>query len=230
MVLINADELHQTAGQRLEAVVLKHFVKQKLLADKVGVTPNNISMYISGKNTITKKFAMQLQDLAGINADYILNGKEPMMLEDVGIENSKPYQTIYDGPVPITIKKKTLLQHGYVKQYFLSSEGKKHLLQDNHEGNVVNSVLGGANEQRKFMIVLISSDFCEYYNLQIGTILIIDEEYSDGDIVLVSYKQRYHFARYENNKLIGKKTKDSMEIVEGMEILGSVFRKIDKIL
>ena len=73
------DEL--SPGQRLDIVISKYFGKQNEFAEATNLAPHAVSRYTEGE-TITPKAALDIQNFAGVNADYILNGTMPMMLSE----------------------------------------------------------------------------------------------------------------------------------------------------
>ena len=74
-------------GERLDIVISKYFGKQNEFAKVTNLAPSAVSQYTQGE-TITKKAALDIQKIAGVNADYILNGEMPMMLS----EKEMPYK------------------------------------------------------------------------------------------------------------------------------------------
>ncbi len=211
-----------TAGQRLEAVILKYFEKQSILAEKAQVSPNTISQYISGRIGISKKTAMRMQDLAGINANYLLNGEEPMMIANT--QPAKPYKILHQGDVPAIKSKQEQKTHyrGIIKQMLLESSGsRRENLIDNGEVNIMDVVIDGIKSP--INILITATHFREKYQIKANASLVIGEEYTDGNTVLAFDGKQFMLLEIDGEQMIdiadGKEVKDT----ESIDIIGAVF-------
>ncbi len=222
-----------TPGQRLEIVILRYFGKQKTLAEKVGLAANTISKYISGNLSISKATAMRFQDSAGINANYLLNGIEPMILNEEQAVVGKDYPIRFRGDAPMfpsEIKKKQAEKthnRGMIKQYIHVPSGrKKYLLSEHGEVNIIDVVVDGIKEP--IAILMNTPDFCKKYNLNIGSILIMNEFYEDGDIVFVAINEKHYIAELDNDILIDIADDTEIIITDDIKIIGSVYSKVER--
>lgn len=210
------------AGQRLDAVIIKYFGTQKMLADLIGVTQANLSGYISGRNNITKKLAMLMQSKAGVNADFLLNGNAPMMLDT----SRKP---IFDGSVPSVEKMNTKTQHGIIKQYILHDNRQKQRLTENGEASIVHLILDNLTDPVPFMVLQISQIFAERYKISIGSIMVIRENYIDEDVVLYTKNNQYFLGIYTEGCVVEFSTKIPENSTD-VSVVGSVIKKIENII
>ncbi|MDR0926430.1 MAG: helix-turn-helix domain-containing protein [Ignavibacteria bacterium] len=217
-------QIQQTPeGERLEAVIIKYFVKQKKLADKIGIVPDTLSKYITGRMAITKAFAQQLQGKAGINADYILNGNEPMMLEEALATMPRPR---FDAPVPLRMGKKTL--HGITKQYSIDGDDVRAELKDEGEANVASILLGDTDPQPviyKLSNLAYRMRYIDRYKKEVR--FIVDErmEVKNGNTVIIAKGEHFYLCKMVDGKAIHEACGDEIDM-DGVVIKGVVLRAI----
>ena len=172
--------INETPTSRLNAVVIKYFDTQKEVADLVGISRGTLNGYLSNKHKITVKFAMRLQNATAINANYILNGIEPMMLN----ANIEPK---FEGDVPNFSNIDTKTLHGITKLFILEYEGNHQVLKSTGDASVVNLVLGNLEENTSpFQVRNNLAEFEQDYNIKEKATLILKKDYIDGDLVLFS--------------------------------------------
>jgi len=210
----------ETPGSRLNIVITKYFQTQQDLANIINVDRSSLSSYINGRYTITKKLVNKMQKTAGINADYILNGNLPMMLD----EKRKPIITRIS-----KIDAKT--QHGIIKQFILQYEGNQHALKPDGEGSVINVVLGNTEEDNQpFRVLNNVIEFEEKYNISISASIILKKNYKDNDLVLYYNGSEYEIGVFYKNKIIEMGTNIEYNAnEEGIEIKGRVVGKFENI-
>jgi hypothetical protein len=211
-----------TPAERLQLVVLKHFGTAATLAKQARMYPNNLSRYMTEKVPISKRFAMQMQDLAGVNANYLLAGEEPMMLPNA--ESLKSYPPIYE---PMQ-KKISATQHGIAKQYILSDNGTRQEMVNSGEANIASLVYGEIDVNLPFIVYVVSPLFCETYKDYVGIsdILIVKTAYSEGDVVLLVSDKQYFLADYKDRKFVDRVTDTPIEADENVKIIGAILKKI----
>ncbi|MDR0926715.1 MAG: hypothetical protein LBO69_02980 [Ignavibacteria bacterium] len=212
----NWEQIQERSG-RFEAVIIKYFGKQRLFASAVGVSANTICKYATQELPISQKMAMKWQELAGVNADYILNGVEPMMLDESRIP-------IYTGKVP-----KRIPIRSTIKQYTIGGDNRRAVLNDNGEVNIAKVILGAEGKKPlPVMYKVINQDFCNAYNFKYGTDLIIVEMSAvDGDTVLVETNGQYRLCEYRNKKLTDKGANNDVISSKNARIIGVAVLKIE---
>ena len=194
-----------------------------MFADLIEISKGNLSSYISGRYNITNNFVEKLQDLVGINPEYILKGTEPVMLD-------KTRKPLVEG-VPLNISKTdTKTQHGITKQYILEDEGNKQTLRPNGESSVVNLVLGNLDDKSyPFQLLQMSEKFATTYNIKNNITLILKKDFLDDDLVLYTINDRkYEMGVFNNDKIKELKTKKTYSIEE-VDIIGRVVAKFENI-
>jgi len=202
---------NETPADRLGAVIIKYFRTQKDVAKLLEMDEGTLSSYISGRYNITKKFAMRLQTTIGINANYILKGIEPMMID----ATRRP---IFEGKVPTMSKVDTKVQNGIIKHYILQYEGDKQILKPNGESSVVNLVLGNLEENTtSFQVFNSLLEFTEDYGIPVNATLILKKDYKPNNLVLYNDSEEYKIGILNSEDIITEiktKTKYRKEDVE----------------
>ena len=211
----------ETPGDRLNIVITKYFQNQQDLANIINVDQSSLSSYINGRYTITKKLANKMQKTAGINADYILNGNLPMMLD----EKRKP---IVSRISKINAKTTEL---GIIKHFILRYEGNQHTLSPDGEGSVINVVLGNIeDDDQPFRVLNNVIEFEEKYNISMSASIILKKNYRDNDLVLYYNGAEYEIGVFYKNKIIEMGTDIGYNINdEGIDIKGRVVGKFENI-
>jgi len=213
----------ETAGDRLSIAISKYFGTQALFADVIEVSKGNLSSYISGRYSITKNFAIKLQNLVGINSEYLLNGVEPIMLD----KTRKPIKE----NVPLHISRTdTKTQHGITKQFILQDEGNQQILKPNGESSIVNLVLGILDDKSSpFQLLLMSDKFAKKYNINNNATLILKKDFVLDDLVLFSINsRRFEMGIFHNAEVKDLKSKQIYSVDE-IEIIGRVVAKFENI-
>ncbi len=213
-----------TIGRRLESIILTFFDSQVKFSEKTHLTESVISEYISGNRKITDRAAIKMQELAGINANYLLNGIEPMMIADVKPEKS--YKPKYQGDIPRA--NNTLDVTRSLATYLnLTKSARKEHLDSTGKGDIVDIMFDGI--RNPIMIMISSDDFCKKYNVENGAIIIINESYTNGDIVLASIDNTKHvLGEYAKTKLIDLADKTEIPITDDIRIIGMAYRKTER--
>lgn len=71
----------------------KHFrslkITQKVIAEKMGVTPAYINAIFTGKTELGKKNAEKLQELFGISSAWLLTGEGNMIIGNASMEGNQ---------------------------------------------------------------------------------------------------------------------------------------------
>lgn len=211
------ENLH-TPGDRLNAVIANYFESQNQLSLIVGVDKTSLSSYIKGRYPITEKFAYKLQKNGGINSQYILKGLEPMMID--ASRSPKVHFSNIDNKA----------EHGTTKQYILRDDGMKQKLLPNGCVNVINSIFGENNQQHTFTILQSSFEFARLYDISVGSILILEKEYADDDLVLYTSKKRkqYKLGIYDNGKIINTKIDETL-LLDEAEVEGHLTFEIKSV-
>jgi len=218
MKIINDTSISE--GDRLNAVIVRYFESQNELSSIIGVDKSSLSSYISGRRPITKKFANKLQKSVGISSDYILNGIGDMM-----IDNRRSPILIHSS----NVDSKTF--HSMTKQYILRDEGTKQKLVPIGEMNIVNLIFGDNKKFQSFTILQNSSEFARIYDIAVGSILVLEKEYSDEDLILYTEKNKKHYYMgiYDNGKIINKWLSKT-HLAEEMEAEGHITLEIRSIV
>jgi hypothetical protein len=207
-------------AERLKAVVLKHFKTNKQLADILGIKSTDLSKYVTGRAQITRRFAYDLQGKAGISGDYILYGKEPMMLDI----DAAPIQPKYDAPISLS-PKTSATKHGSVKHYIIDGDKRRPRFRDGGVINVVDILLGDDDTPKPVLFKFSNLDYCSMYGLKVGSWLVVDGNANvlDGDVVLVQDGIYFYLCDVQEgvpiDKVVGKSIKG--------DILGVVLTKIE---
>ena len=216
---------NETPGDRLLSVITKYFGNQTIFANLINKDKGSLSSYIKGRYNITKKFALDLESLVGINADYILNGNTPIMKD-------KERKPIHDGvSVPVVRKvdfKTQTTQHGFTKQYIMQDEHNETNIKDSGEANIVTLLFGNFKTPIPLILSHFSIDFGKTYNIPFGSILLFKEKetFEDGDYVLYKKGKKCKIGIYNNNQLIELK-ENTIENIDNINIFGSLIFKIE---
>jgi len=211
---------NQSPCDRLNAVLLKYFITQKNLAQIIGISPNNLGAYTRNINTITEKFAMLLQTKAGINADYILNGNEPMMLANV--------EPKYAGDVPVRNKTKTKYQPQYdlKKHFVVKNEGKKRRFIDMGQTNINSFVfIEQEKDNEEFIVSIHTQEFEAMYGLAMFDVLIIHTEYEEGDYILFVRNDNCYIGKYNNGEVVEVRSGE-VDGINDVKVIGAIYKKI----
>jgi len=215
-----------TPAFRLKMVIMQYFKTQKILSIKIAMPPDVLSKYITGRLNITEKVAMQMQDLAGINAEFLLYGNLPIMVD--GATGAKPYDAKYNAPAPIPNfyreHDKIETSRGVLDHCIIDYKGSKEVLLPQGTMNVVNIAVNGI--ENGLSICPTTPEFVEKYKhifaMKINSYLILDKKYDiDEDILVVIdnylylaiYKDDNIFIDAANNKEIQIKDKNSVKII-----------------
>lgn len=218
---------------RLKLVIMQYFKQQKILSAKSGIPSDTLSKYVTGRLDISENTAMQLQDLAGINADFLINGNLPMMLEGVEIET--PYVVKYPGPPPIPNSYKeydaTETTRGIMPYSVLDVQGRRDILLAQGRYNIADIAVNGIEQGHSITIQI--PQFIEKYKsifpLKLNCYIILNKNYNVGDDVFVSIDDIAYLATYENNNtFIDCATDKEIPIQDKRKtiIIGSYFSSI----
>ena len=215
---INTSHL-KTAGERLGFFISKYFEKQIAFANKMEIKPDAVSRYVSNKVEITHKFALKMQKKIGVNADFILNGNMPIVIDD----NIVP---LYEGNIPPkTLSAKKQEANCINKnQLQLTTSGVNEVLKYANECNIVKFAY--ANIKNPVLVSVISPKFCANYGMAIGSLLVLSDEVEDGNIVLIKVGRNYQIAKYIDEQFIDYKT--DKKITLQAELVGSLHAKIER--
>ena len=216
---INTSHL-KNAGDRLGFFISKYFEKQVAFANKMEIKPDAVSRYVSGKVEITHKFALKMQKKIGLNADFILNGNMPIVIDNC-------IEPLYEGDIPPkTLSKKHDKDTKLISknQLQLTTSGANEVLKYANECNIVKFAY--ANIKNPILVSVISPKFCDNYGIPIGSLLVLSDEVEDGNIVLIKVGSNYEIAKYIDNQFIEYKT--DKKINTPVELVGSLHAKIER--
>lgn len=73
-----------SAALRLKILRSHYQLSMRALADTIGVSQAQVSMWESGKNAIPRPTALAFQAALGIRWEWLLNGEGEMLLDDMG--------------------------------------------------------------------------------------------------------------------------------------------------
>jgi len=214
---VNTDHLKE-AEERLDFFIAKYFGKQIAFADKMEMKPDAISRYASGKSKITQKFALKMQKKTGLNADFVLYGNLPIVIDD-------SVEPLYEGNIPpkmLSKRQDTKLVNR--RQLQLTISGANEVLKDASECNIIEFAY--ANIKNPVLISVISPKFCENYNIAIGSLLVLSDEVEDGNIVLIKVGRNYEIAEYIDGQF--KDYKTGKKITSQVELVGSLHAKVER--
>ncbi|OPY14662.1 MAG: HTH-type transcriptional regulator PrtR [Syntrophus sp. PtaB.Bin138] len=79
------DIILPSIGQRIQFALDRANLKQKDLADRLGVKPTTVSGYISGKIDASVKVIQLVSQMTGVTLDWLITGEGPMRNESVEI-------------------------------------------------------------------------------------------------------------------------------------------------
>ena len=226
-ITISDTAVTDNAVSRFNKVIIKYFDSQKEVADLVGITPANMSSYTSGKYNLTLKFAMRLQDKAGINATYIMEGGDDstMMIDSRREPKLK-------GDIPYFSKLDTKTQQsGITKHFILQYEGNRQSLKPNGDASVVNLVLGSIEDtQFSFQVFNGLPEFEVNYNIPVNATIILKKDYQDNDLVLYHNGFEYGIGVFYDNKITEMNSQKTYNIVDDIiKIKGRVIGKFENI-
>jgi hypothetical protein len=180
--------------------------------------PDAVSRYVSDKVRITQKFALKMQKKIGVNADFILNGNMPIVIDD-------SIEPLFEGNIPLkTLSKRQDTKLVNRPQLQLTISGANEVLKDTNECNIVEFVY--ADIKNPVLISVISPKFCEKYEMAIGSLLVLSDEVEDGNIVLIKVGRNYEIAKYIDNQF--KEYKTDKKITMQAELVGSLHAKIER--
>ena len=198
--------------------------------------PDAISKYANGRITITEEAVIKMQDLAGINADFILNGNLPMMLDEA--KAGKPYDIKYKGPAPVikhaalkTIEQQqeiTEKTRGIIPHSILETRGRKGVLIPQGKINIVDVTINGIQEPSG--IIVKDYIFIEQYKsvllLKTDCLLVLDKSYYVDDYVFISVDGIFGLAFYQENDIIVDCASGKVIEGEDISIYGAIFSVI----
>jgi len=236
-----SDYKELTPALRLNIVVLQYFGKQKNFADATDINYDMASKYISGYMKITKKAAVKMQDLAGINADFVLNGNLPMMLDET--KSAKPYDVVYKANVPIIypsslqpLQKQyetSEISKGFVSLNVLETRGNRAFLTPQGKINIVDITINGIQEPST--VLVHDADFIERYKhtfpFKINCYIVLDKDYRLNDLVFLSVDEVFYLAVYEANNIFidcATKKKIAIKTKNDIKIYGAWFSVINR--
>ena len=214
---VNTNHL-KTPGERLDFFITKYFGKQITFANKIDMNPDAVSRYVSNRVKITQKGALKIQKKTGVNADFILNGNTPIL-----IDNS--IEPLFEGNIPPkTLSKRQDTKLVNRRQLQLTISGANEVLKDANECNIVEFAY--ANIKNPVLISVISPKFCDDYEIAIGSLLVLSDDVEDGNIVLIKVGRNYQIAKYIDNQF--KEYKTDKKITMQAELVGSLHAKIER--
>jgi len=215
----NQETTENEIGYRLQHTIALYFETQKKLAEISSIPVSSINEICSGKKKLNLKIAIKLQEMAGINANYLLNGVEPMMITNDAV---KSYQPKYHGALPIKAQSTTLdLSRSITDYYVLIGANQNEHLDMKGKVDIVNVAFDGI--LKPFLIAVYSMDFCKKYNLPFGSDIVINEFYEEGHTVLALVDNFFIKAKYANNKLIDKANGKKYMINQKTKIVGQIY-------
>ena len=216
---VNTNHL-TTPGERLDFFITKYFGKQIAFANKVGLKSDAVSRYVSDKTKITHNVALTMQKKTGVNADFILNGNLPIVIDN-------KIEPLFEGNIPAKISHKrqdTKLVNR--RQLQLTTSGANEVLKDANECNIVEFAY--ANIKNPVLISVISPKFCERNDIAIGSLLVLSEEVEDGNVVLIKIARNYQIAKYIDNQFTEYKTDKIITAVDKIELIGALHAKVER--
>jgi len=214
---INTEHL-KTPGERLDFFITKYFGKQIAFVNKMETKPDAVSRYVADKVKITHNVALKMQKKTGVNADFILNGNLPVVIDNT-------IEPIFEGNIPTkTLSKRQDTKLVNRRQMQLTISGANEVLKDASECNIVEFAY--ANIKNPLLISVISPKFCDYYKIAIGSLLVLSDEVEDGNIVLVKVGRNYQIAKYIDNQFTEYKTDKKISIQA--ELIGSLHAKVER--
>jgi hypothetical protein len=123
--------------------------------------------------------------------------------------------------------KEIKLKRGESNWVTLDSVGSNVSISDAGTINIVDRAFDGLKNPT--VVQAIENNFCNKYNIKVGTDIIIDEgNYEDGDVVLVKFKKKFYIAELSEGILTDYKDNTSIATGENTEIVGMIFKKIEK--
>ena len=211
-------------GIRLKKIIDAYFDRQKVFAEKVGISEYTLSRYISGAIPISDKTATSFQMLIGVNKDYLLNGNMPMILDE-----RKPLREHLVRKADKSIEERTKqiqtdTSRAFISQKILASSGKRQILAGNGTINLIDFDLSGV--ENPMLVSVISLPFCEKYKLSNGVSLMISSEYQEGEIVLAEVGFYFILAEYYKDKLVDI-ADQSEHLISDVNIIGKACKKIE---
>ena len=214
---INTDHL-KAVEDRLDFFITKYFGKQIVFANKMEIKPDAVSRYVSDKIKITQKIALKMQKKTKVNADFILNGNSPIVIDN----NIEP---LFEGNIPPkTLSKRQDTKLVNRRQLQLTISGVNEVLKDANECNIVEFAY--ANIKNPVLISVISPNFCKKYEMAIGSLLVLSDEVEDGNIVLIKLGRNYEIAKYIDNQFTEYKTDKKINLQA--ELVGSLHAKVER--
>jgi hypothetical protein len=212
-------------AHRLQQIILLYFKSQTRLHEISGVPISSINRICAGKKNLTSKMVIKLQETAGINANYLLSGIEPMMITSQVPEKS--YQTKYHGILPIKAQSTILdLSRSVTDYYVLVGANKQEYLDVKGKADVVNIAFDGI--VKPFLIAICSIDYCNKYNLPFGSDIVVSEFYEEGHTVLAMIDNYFIKAKYTSNRLIDKADCKEYLVTQKTKIVGQIYYSLIK--
>ena len=214
-------------GARLRNIIEAYFSNQKDFATKVNIIESAISKYANGTLLISDKIANTFQVNAGINKDYLFNGNLPMMLNDA--KPIKEHLVASKTPTKQLIEQATVsnINSGWVKQFTLSKSGYRTALSNSGDMNLVDFVLDGIDEP--ISVLLTDVEFCQKYQIQFGSALIVGGDIRDGVIVLVDLDGKFILAVSSGETVKDTRDEQAVYLKSEVTIIGKAYSKMERI-
>lgn len=211
-----------TPGDRLNVLIRKYFYSQAEFADKTGLSEYMISTYTRNRTVkIPNKNLAIIRDKVGFNPDFLSSGTGEELIEGCELKPLLSNVVLHSQARPVAPQK---VRAGVdVKQCVIVTSGRNDALSELGTANVMDTVCDGL--QNPTLVLTLSADFCEHYELPKPGQLVIDKgNFRVGDVVLIKYSDKFYLADYEPNILTCHKRKTEPEFpFEESEIIGKVY-------
>ena len=240
MVEYHNEYKESTPALRLDVIILKYFSKQKILADMCEITYDMMSKYVSGRSRITKKASMKMQDMAGINADFVLNGNLPMMIDET--KAKKPYEVRYEGNAPVIQspvdrtkenfkKENKLMNRGIVSNNILSERGCRGITIPQDNINLIDITIDGIEKVDTFTVQnpVFIEKYKSLFSIKMNSHLVLDLNFHINDYVLVYIDEEFYLALYKDEKTFIDTANDEMikiKDIDSIKIYGAYYSSI----
>jgi len=171
-------------GARLRKFIDTYYVTNKRFAEVCGMNISVLSQYVNGTLLISDKTATKLQNIVGINKDYLFNGNDPMVLED----KLNPFRHLQANQFQFSQSKAPPTSDKSISNHYnIETRGSTAMLGFHVFVSIEDIIVGNLDAPN---IVLIESpEFIEKYKnifpLQLYCHILLDRTARSGDDVLV---------------------------------------------
>jgi transcriptional regulator with XRE-family HTH domain len=214
-------------GERLKTAIDVYYGSQKKFAEIIGVNESTVSGFLSGSNVMSTKTADKIEELAKISKDYLYMAELPMVVDDT----IKPIHE--DIVIRSSVSKELKIKQdehstirGIAKHAIHTKSGRREVLSSAGEANIVDIAYNGIKEV--LLISMTVVEFCQKYKIEIGSTLVLDDEYQKGEIVYVDMDGHFILAEYGIDKIIDIYGNTEHQLTDEIKIIGKAYSRVER--